>query len=174
MVKADGVYEADCGIPAKCERVVPAWLIVLDNAPTVVMFFMGAALIWNLAPICSVLFLVYCALSIVYFWRFICPWCHHFDGTGCPCGYGKIASRFFRRKTGREFKKVFRKNICILFPCWILPLGTGIYLLRMKFSGSLLFLFLAFCFVGFVLIPAISKWVGCKSCEIKADCPWMS
>jgi hypothetical protein len=28
--------------------------------------------------------------------------------------------------------------------------------------------------VGFILIPAISKFVGCKSCEIKADCPWMS
>jgi hypothetical protein len=34
-------------------------------------------------------------------------------------------------------------------------------------------LFIAFVIVGFVLIPAISRFVGCKGCEIKDQCPWM-
>jgi hypothetical protein len=174
MDKTSKAYEVDCGIPAACERIVPAWLIALDNIPTIVMFFLGAALIWKIAPVYSALFLVYCAFSIIFFWRFICPWCHHFGSAGCPCGYGKIASRLFQRRTGKEFKKVFRRNIGILFPCWIVPLGIGIYLLRTEFSWALCILFLSFCFVGFILIPGISKFVGCKSCEIKADCPWMS
>jgi hypothetical protein len=165
---------ADCGIPAVCERIVPAWLVILDNAPTLVMFFLGSALIWKIHPVFSVLFLIYCGLSIVLFWRLICPWCHHYGSSACPCGYGKISSQFFKRKTGREFKRVFRKNIGILFPCWMVPLGTGLCLLWTKFTWPLFSLFLAFCIVGFVLIPAISKLVGCRSCEIKAECPWMS
>jgi hypothetical protein len=174
MANNADVNETHCGIPITCERIVPAWLIAVDNAPTVMMFFLGSALIWKISPVFSILFFVYCVLSIILFWRLICPWCHHFNSPGCPCGYGKIASRFFQRRTGREFKRVFRRNICIVFPSWFVPLGIGIYLLRTQFSGATLFLFLSFCFVGFILIPAISKFVGCKSCEIKADCPWMS
>ncbi len=165
---------ADCGIPESCERVVGTGLIVLDNAPTALMFLLGSALIWNVEPAFSILFFVYCCLSIVMFWRFICPWCHHFGGSGCPCGYGRIASRFFKRKTGKEFKKVFRQNIRILFPCWVIPSVTGVYLLWRRFSWELFYLFLSFCLVGFVLIPAISRFVGCKSCKIRDDCPWMS
>jgi hypothetical protein len=165
---------ADCGIPDTCERIVPNWLIFVDNAPTVLMFLLGAALIWNIRPVFSILFLLYCGLSIVLFWRLICPFCHHFNTQGCPCGYGTIAPRFFKKRTGKVFKKVFRHNIVILFPCWFVPLGVGIYQMLTKFSWALFILFLSFCLIGFVLIPAISKFVGCKSCNIKEDCPWMS
>jgi hypothetical protein len=174
MLNNADVNKRDCGIPNACEREVPAWLVALDNVPTMVMFFLGSALIWNLSPVFSILFFIYCGISIILFWRLICPYCHHFETSGCPCGYGVVAPRFFRRRTGREFKGVFRKNIAVVFPCWIIPLGAGVYLLRTQFSGATLWLFLSFCLVGFVLIPAISKFVGCKSCEIKADCPWMS
>jgi hypothetical protein len=108
------------------------------------------------------------------FWCLICPWCRHFDTSGCPCGYGKISSRLFKRKSGREFKKVFRQNIGMLLPCWFVPLAAGSYLLWNSFNWALLSLFLSFCIFGFVLIPVISKYVGCKSCTIKAECPWMS
>ncbi len=164
----------DCGIPDVCERIVPIWVVVLDNAPTVVMFLLGALLVWQIRPAFSMLFLLYCGLSIVMFWCLICPWCHHFGTSGCPCGYGRIAPLFFKKRTGKEFKRVFRQNIGIVFPCWIIPLGTGIYLLVMRFSWALFSLFLSFCIVGFVLIPAISRFVGCKSCAIKDECPWMS
>jgi hypothetical protein len=174
MAKIAEVKEADCGIPIACERIVPAWLVALDNIPTAVMFILGAALVWKISPIFSILFFVYCGLSIILFWRLICPWCHHFESSGCPCGYGKIAPRFFKKKTGKEFKRVFKRNIGIVFPCWIVPLGAGIYLLKTQYSGMMLYLFLSFCLVGFILIPAISKFVGCRFCTIKADCPWMS
>jgi hypothetical protein len=156
------------------ERVVPAWVVAVDNIPTIAMFLLGSALIWKAGPLYSLLYLIYCLLAIFMFWYLICPWCRHFGTSGCPCGYGSISSRLFKRKSGREFKKVFRKNIGMLLPCWILPLGTGIYLLWTSFGRAVLFLFLSFCIVGFILIPAISKYVGCKSCTIKDECPWMS
>jgi hypothetical protein len=167
-------HGADCGIPDACERIVPTWLIILDNAPTIVMFILGSAVVWQIGAFFSVLFLLYCSLSIVMFWYLICPWCHHFGTSGCPCGYGRISSRLFKRRTGKEFKRVFRRNISIVFPCWIVPLVTGTYLSWTRFSWAVFSLFLSFCLVGFILIPAISRFVGCKSCNIRNECPWMS
>ena len=164
---------AGCGIPVVCGRTVSAWLVALDNVPTAVMFGLGAALLAPLGWIFAALFLGYCALSIVLFWGRICPYCHHFDTKACPCGYGIIAPRLFRRKTGRDFKQVFRRNIAIMFPCWFVPFGAGVYLLYSKFSGGTLVLFSTFCLVGFVAIPLIAKFVGCRNCDIKDDCPWM-
>jgi hypothetical protein len=85
-----------------------------------------------------------------------------------------IAPRFFRRKTGTDFKQVFRHNIAIMFPCWFVPAGVGAWLLYARFSTGSLVLFCAFCFVGFVAIPLIAKFVGCRNCDLKNDCPWMA
>jgi len=156
------------------ERTVPAWVVIIDNAPTAVMFILGAVLIGKIGPVFAVLYFAYCLLSVFLFWYRICPWCRHFGTSGCPCGYGKISAGLFKSRSGKDFKKVFKRNIGIVFPCWILPFGVGIYLLVTGFSGALLSLFLSFCIVGFVLIPVISKYVGCKSCTLKHDCPWMS
>ena len=165
---------AGCGIPLSCGRAVPTWLVILDNVPTAILFVLGAALLVPLGWTFAALFLAYCALSIVLFWGRICPFCHHFGTRACPCGYGVIAARFFRRKTGGDFREVFRRNIVIMFPCWFIPLGGGAWLLHSEFSMGRLVLLSVFCFVGFVAIPLIAKLVGCRNCEIKKDCPWMT
>jgi hypothetical protein len=38
----------------------------------------------------------------------------------------------------------------------------------------ILYLTISFVVIGFIIIPVISKQVGCKNCEIKEDCPWMT
>jgi len=165
---------ADCGIHNACERVVPTSLILLDNVPTLFMFLLGAILLgivwWPLA----IPMLLYDFAAIVMFWGRICPYCQHFETRACPCGYGIIAPKYFKRKEGKNFREVFRKNIIIMFPCWFLPLGAGIYLLYYHYSFQILIIFLAFALVAFILIPAISKFVGCKGCDLKEQCPWMS
>ena len=167
-------FGANCSIPNHCDRAVPAWLIILDNAPTAALFLLGTVLLWEASPLLSLLFFAYCCLSIILFWLFICPWCNHFGTKSCPCGYSRIAAGLFKRKTGRDFDRVFRRNIVVVFPCWFVPLGAGIYLLLTNYSLTLLFLFLAFCLVGFVLVPVISKFAGCRSCGIKDQCLRMS
>jgi hypothetical protein len=164
----------DCGIPNRCTRVVPKWLVALDNAPTITMFFVGAAMLWLIWWPLSIMFLAYTLSSIVLFWGIICPHCHHFDTTACPCGYGVAAPKFFKRRKDKDFKKVFKKNIAIMYPNWAMPFLTGIYLLWASPTALVLGLFLAFCIIGFGLIPGISKFVGCKGCEIKDQCPWMA
>jgi hypothetical protein len=165
---------ADHGIPVECARTVPAWVVAIDNVPTAIMFILGAALLWLVWWPYAIIFLLYCGLSIVLFWRLICPYCHHYDTRACPCGYGVIAARFFERGDGPEFRRVFRQRLGVMFPAWIVPFMAGLYLLSSDFSQFTLGLLLTFCIVGFLIIPAISKFVGCKGCEIKDQCPWMT
>lgn len=167
-------FGGDCNIPNGCNRVVPARIIVLDNAPTAAMFILGTAIVWEVGALPALLFLGYCLLSIVLFWNRICPWCHHFGSRGCPCGYGRIAQRLFERKAGKEFRNIFRRNVIVVFPCWLVPLVVGLYAIWMEYSRTTLSLLLSFCFVGFVMVPIVSKFAGCRSCGMRLQCPWIS
>jgi hypothetical protein len=112
----------------------------------------------------------------VLFWGIICPYCPHYGTRACPCGYGLLAQRFFRARhgtPGKDFRTVFRRNIAIMFPCWLVPLGVGTFLVWKHYSPLVLALFVAFCVVGFIAIPLISILVVCRACEIKDQCPWM-
>lgn len=163
--------ERDCDIPNDCKRVVPKWMVAADNLPTVAMFAVGSIILFLLWWPLALIYALYCALSIVMFWAFICPYCSHFGTGACPCGYGSVAPRYFKKKQG-EFPKVFKKNIVIMFPCWIVPVLGGIYILYSAFSILVAILFLAFCIDAFAVIPGISRFIGCRDCENKEGCPW--
>jgi hypothetical protein len=163
-----------CSIHDSCERIVPLWLVLLDNIPTAVLFLLGAAIMGFVWWPLSILMMLYNLSSIILFWRFICPHCHHFGTRACPCGYGVAAARCFVKRDGGDFRKIFRKYITVMYPCWFIPFAAGLYLLYRGFSGTLHTLFSAFVLVGLVFIPLISKLVGCKGCTLKDQCPWMS
>lgn len=155
-------------------RKIPLWLVLLDNIPTVILFLLGFIIINQLSTIGAILFGIYASFSVVWFWAKICPYCHHYDTLACPCGYGAISSKLFKKGTDNSFKRAFRRNIGIQFPNWFIPLAVAIYLISTRFTKVILVLTISFILIGFVIIPVISKLVGCKNCEIKEDCPWMT
>ena len=165
---------ADCNVPNGCNRIVPGWIIFLDNAPTAAVFILGTAIVWQAGALPAILFFAYCLLSIVLFWHRICPWCQHFGNCGCPCGYGRISRRLFRKKSGREFRTVFRRNIFLVIPCWLVPLGVGLYEIWTDYGRTTIYLLLSFCIVGFALVPLVSRFAGCRSCNMRLQCPWIS
>ena len=162
-----------CGIPDTCSRAIPLWLVLLDNVPTLTMYALGTAIMWPLGWAWAVAYLAYSFVSIVLFWMRICPYCHHHGTLACPCGYGVLSAKLFPPRRNRDFRMVFRRNIILVFPSWFVPAGAGAYLLWKAFTWPSLWLFVAFCVVGFALIPLISKLVGCRNCSIKEECPWM-
>jgi len=147
---------------------------LLDNIPTLLLFLLGFLIIYEVSLPGAIVFGTYALFSIVWFWAKICPYCHHYDTLACPCGYGAISANIFRRRDFKLFKKVFRRNIVVQFPNWFIPFAVAIYLLMTKYSTEILILTILFSLIGFVIIPVISKQVGCKNCEIKEDCPWMA
>ena len=167
--------KSGCETPESCARTIPTWLVLLDNIPTLTLYVLGAAILLPFGILWAWAFFLYSILSVVLFWKRICPYCHHYGTRACPCGYGIISSLFFKSKNsnGNEFRKVFRRNIAIVFPSWFVPFIGGGYLLWNNFSISRMWLFVAFCTIGFVIIPLVSKFVGCRNCSIKDECPWM-
>ncbi len=155
-------------------RKIPIWLVLLDNIPTLLLFILGFLIVYQVSLAGAVAFGAYALISVVWFWAKICPYCHHYDTLACPCGYGKISAVIFRKKENKSFKKVFRRNIGIQFPNWFVPLAFAVYLISANNSKTVLYLTISFVIIGFAVIPAISKFVGCKNCEIKEDCPWMA
>ena len=156
-----------------CKKEIPIWLIVLDNVPTVILFCLGIILMIQLNIISGVIYSIYILVSIAWFWARICPYCESFGTRNCPCGYGIISARIFKKRSGEDFKNIFKKNIFILFSLWVVPPFTGIYLLVSKFSMITFVYLFIFCLTGLFIIPFISKIAGCKNCSIKDDCPWM-
>jgi hypothetical protein len=148
--------------------------VFVDNAPTAAMFALGTILTWRLGWGFGAGYLAYCVLAIIAFWGRICPWCHHFGTRACPCGYGVVAPLLFKARTGREFRQVFRANIVIMFPCFFVPPIAGAVLLWSGTTRPILAVLVAFCLIAFAVIPMISRLVGCKGCEIRDQCPWMT
>lgn len=155
-------------------RKIPLWLVLSDNIPTIILFVLGCIIINQLSTIGAILFGIYALLSVVWFWARICPYCHHYDTLACPCGYGTISSKLFKKGTDKSFNKVFRRNIGIQFPNWFIPLAVAIYIILTGYTKEILVLTISFVITGFVIIPVLSKLVGCKNCEIKEVCPWMT
>lgn len=170
------VEKSGCDLPESCTRSMPIWIVLLDNIPTLALYILGAALLLPFGKIWAILLFMYSLMSIVLFWKRICPYCHHYGTKACPCGYGVISSLFFKSKPtiNDDFRKIFKRNIIIVFPSWFVPFIAGIYLLIGDFNISRLWLFIVFCVTGFILIPLISKLVGCKNCSVKDKCPWMT
>ena len=155
------------------DKKIPLWLVFLDNIPTLVLFILGALLIAYISVVGALLFFCYALFSVFWFWAKICPYCHHYGTQACPCGYGTVSAKLFRRRTDRSFKKVFTRNLPIVFPNWFIPPAFALYLLLTEYTPEIMVISVAFCLTGFIVIPLISKFVGCKNCEIREDCPWM-
>lgn len=174
-LESDQLKELKNDLTYPCHtRKIPLWLVLLDNVPTIILFTLGFVIIYQLSTIGAIIFGFYALFSVVWFWAKICPFCHHYNTLACPCGYGAISSKLFKKRIDKSFKKVFKRNIWIVFPNWFIPLMIAIYLITTQFSKEILALAISFSLIGFVIIPIISKLVGCKNCEIKEDCPWMA
>lgn len=167
------IVTKDQNIPCHLKKV-PLRIIVLDNIPTLILFVLGFLIVYKVSLSLGILYGFYALFSIIWFWSRICPYCHQYNTLACPCGYGIVSGRLFKKKESKSFRKVFRKNIIIQYPNWFIPLGFAVYLIVTKFSYQTLYLVIAFSIDGFIIIPSISKIVGCRNCDSKEDCPWMT
>ncbi|UCH88788.1 MAG: hypothetical protein JSV49_11180, partial [Thermoplasmata archaeon] len=122
-----------------------------------------------------IIYAIYIPISVLWFWRFICTYCTHY-GTGCcPCGYATGASKLFLFRDETKFKQAFNRNIGMVFPYWFVPLFAGFYLIYNAYpdvSSTLWIVYIATMVDGFVLVPVVSKTVGCKKCPTRDSCPW--
>ncbi len=146
-----------------------AWDILRENALQIVMYILGAVITWMIAWPLAVLYVAYSLLSNVLYMAWVCPYCGHYALGTCPAGFHILSARRFKPKPGTTFSREFRRNLYIMVPGWFVPPLAGLYLLLSGFSWTVLLLLVAFCVVGFWLLPESSK-KHCEGCET-VDCP---
>jgi hypothetical protein len=145
-----------------------------DNAAYIATVFFGASIVWySWNFLFSTVFVLYSAFGTLWFMVFICPHCGFHGTRACPCGYGIVSVMFVKKKDCSQFKKVFTRNVPVLFPIWFVPVYAGVYGMTRRFASGLLSLLVAFVVISFIVLPLISKKHGCLRCPNRERCPWM-
>jgi hypothetical protein len=147
--------------------------IFFHNLPEYVMYLLGFIIVYFIGIIYLIIFIIYCIFSTLWFMKFICTNCPHYDRLICPSGYAKVVSRLFKRGDFTKFQSQFKKHIAVVFPMWIVPAFVGVYLLIDEFTMWMLVLLILFIIDGFIILPIVTRRYGCNECELKDQCPWM-
>ena len=152
---------------------------LFHNIPYILMCIIGAAVMlvssggsaWGITT--GVGFIIYGLVGAVWIMIFVCPYCGYWNTRSCPCGYGRISSRFREKAPIENFGEKFKKHIPVIVPLWFIPLFVGVPFVIRSFSWTLLSLIIIFAVVAFVVLPLVSTRHGCKDCPQRDTCPWM-
>jgi hypothetical protein len=137
------------------------------------MFILGAIIFWGLGWYYSLIYLAFCGFSLLWFMRFICTHCGNARLGRCPSTVGATSARLFEKRAPQYFRRQFRLNVGILFPCWFAPPLAAIYRLVTGFTYQLLVLLVVFALVAFVILPLASSRRTCEDCVMKLQCAWV-
>ncbi|MFZ2146644.1 MAG: hypothetical protein WAV28_05430 [Sedimentisphaerales bacterium] len=152
---------------------------LINNVPYLVMIMLGTVIFiailgvsaWGL--LAAAAYLTYGLMGAFWIMIFVCPYCRYWNTKSCPCGYGRIASKFRKKKPIERFSEKFKKHIPVIMPLWFIPVLVGVPLVIRSFSWTLLVLLVVFALEAFVILPLVSTKHGCKGCPQKDLCPWM-
>ena len=152
----------------------------INNLPYLVMVVLGTIIFhigfergfwsWGAAG----LYFLYGIVGAFWIIICVCPYCHYFGTSSCPCGYGQISAALLNRKDDSLFSKKFKKHIPVIVPLWVAPAIAGVIFLAVDFSPLMLALLAAFVLDSFLILPLTSTKHGCTHCPQRDECPWMS
>jgi hypothetical protein len=152
---------------------------LINNIPYLAMTVLGTVIfvaalggsVWGL--IAAGAYLAYGLMGAFWIMVFVCPFCGYWNTRFCPCGYGRIAAKFCKKKPIECFSEKFKKHIPVIVPLWLIPVLVGVPLVIRSFSWTLLVLLVVFALDAFVVLPLVSTKHGCKECPQRDSCPWM-
>ena len=152
---------------------------LFHNIPYIAMTVLGAVVlvaafdgsIWGITA--GTAYILYGLAGALWIMIFVCPYCQYWNTKSCPCGYGRIAAKFRKKKPIESFSEKFKKHIPVIVPLWFIPMLVGVPFVLRSFTWTLLVLLVVFGLDAFVILPVVSRKHGCKGCPQKESCPWM-
>ena len=163
MIKSEGV---------KGPRSYSTNELIFSNFLNFGTYTLGSIIMIYLGLFFLLVYVIFCALAILMFLKFICSYCPSYGKSRCPSGYGRLSARLFSRGDPRKFSKMFKLYIPVLSIIWFLPLISAIYLLLDKYDLILTIILILFIIIGFVALPYYSRVHSCKKCPNRKKCPW--
>lgn len=108
----------------------PCWIIVISNLVSVLIYIIGAYIVFQLGIVWLLLYLCYILVLEFRLMKKSCVNCYYY-GKFCAFGKGKISSLFFKKGDSKEFckRKMAWKDLLPDFLVSLIPLVVGIILL---------------------------------------------
>jgi len=146
--------------------------------PLMVMYGLGAWAMLPLGWLWSLLYIIYVLASNLLFMAVACPGCLNFGRRSCGSGYGLLAERLSRRRSGELFPSRFRACLPFLALSWVIPVAGGalaIYqdIVNGRTAAADIVPVALFAAVAFGVLPFTSKR-ECRSCAMRDRCPGAS
>lgn len=151
----------------------PFWIIIISNLVTILIYLIGAIIIYQIGLIWLILFLIIIAILEFRLIKGHCTDCYYYGKT-CAFGKGKICSIFFKKGDSKNFCKmqITWKDIMPDFMVSLIPAIIGIVLLIKEFSWFLLSLVIILFILSFAGNGFVRGNLACKYCkQKKIGCP---
>ena len=145
----------------------------LHNLPEYIMYVLGSIIMAFFGILFLIAYVVYGFLSTLWYMRFVCTYCPHFDKIKCPSGYSIIAGKLFKKRDASKFEIMFKRHMGSVILSWFAPVIAGIYILINKVSIVMIILLVVFILDAFIILPWVSRKYGCNYCDLSDRCPWM-
>jgi len=150
----------------------PCWGILISNLLEVIIYFIGAFILYQLGLIWMFFYLIYILILQIMVLKKSCVNCYYY-GKYCAFGKGKLASLFFK-KGSKNFcqRKVTWKDIIPDFLVSIIPIIVGIVILIINFSWLILGLIMLLILFSFTGTGLVRGKIACKYCKQREiGCP---
>ena len=151
----------------------PSWMVALSNLLPLLIYIIGAYILYKLWVGFFVLYILYCFWVEKRVLKKSCINCYYYGKT-CCFGKGKICSWFFKKGDTKNFckKQISWVDILPDFLVSIFPLIAGIILLIIKFNWRILLLMIIIVLLSSVGTSIIRGNFACKYCKQREfGCP---
>jgi hypothetical protein len=144
----------------------PAGMVFLAVVQSILIYALGAYILFQFSVWVMVLFLVYCLLIEFKVLKHSCVNCYYY-GKFCGLGRGKICSLFFKKGNPKNFckRQISWKDLIPDFLVSIIPLIAGIILLIMGFKWHILIILILLLILAFPGTGFIRGNFACKYCK---------
>ncbi|UCE46043.1 MAG: hypothetical protein JSU93_00010 [Methanobacteriota archaeon] len=148
-------------------------LVAVSNLQSLSIYIIGAIVLWLLAPLVSVCYVLYCVILEIRLLRRSCVNCYYYGKT-CCFGKGRLCSSLFKKGEPGRFteRQITWYDILPDFMVTIIPIVGGIILLIDEFSWIVILSILALLGLGFAGSAVVRGSFACKYCMQKdLGCP---
>ena len=146
----------------------PCWIVIISNLVSIVIYFIGAYIIYQVGVIWLLIYLVYILGLEIRLMKKSCVNCYYY-GKFCAFGKGKISSLFFKKGNPQKFceTKIIWKDILLDILVSVVPLLIGIALLILNFSWLILSLIILLIILSSAGSGFVRSSLACKFCKQK-------
>jgi hypothetical protein len=151
----------------------PARIIVTSNLVSLLIYGIGAYILYRFSLIWAIIYLVMIILLEIRLLARHCVDCYYYGKT-CAFGKGYLSSRLFSRGRPEQFNQRQMKLTDILpdFLVFIVPVIAGVLLMVQQFSWIILSLVIVLVLLGFFGNALVRGQLACRHCKQReAGCP---